>query len=249
MLLTNDGTLPLASADGLAIIGAFAQSPRFQGAGSSLVNATQVTTAIDACAARGAEVTFALGYDASTGETNDALVADAVAAAMEASAVLLMVGLPATAETEGLDRTHLGIPEGHVRLIEAVTAANPRTVVAVSAGAPVEMPWADLPAAVLLSYLGGQASGEALIDVVLGDAEPAGQARRVHPDACRGPSLGRQLRDAPHSGRVPRGPQRGLPLPRHLGRRPRASPLATDSDTPPSSSAHPRRECPVARAR
>ncbi|NYI40206.1 beta-glucosidase [Demequina lutea] len=175
VLLTNNGTLPLDSADGLAVIGAFARTPRFQGAGSSLVNATRVTTALDACAERGAEVTFALGYDASTGETNDALVADAVAAATGASAVLLMVGLPATSETEGLDRTHLDLPQGQVRLIEAVAAANPRTIVAVSAGAPVHMDWAELPAAVLLSYLGGQASGEALIDIILGAAEPSGR--------------------------------------------------------------------------
>ncbi len=175
VLLTNDGILPLASVDGLAVIGAFYESPRYQGAGSSLVNAARVTTAIDALDARGAQVTCAPGYVAATGETLDALIEQAVETAKFASAVLLMVGLPATAETEGLDRDHLSLPESHVRLIEAVTAVNPRTIVAVSAGAPVDMAWATLPAAVLLSYLGGQASGAALIDVLVGDAEPRGR--------------------------------------------------------------------------
>lgn len=175
VLLTNDGILPLASADDLAVIGAFAEWPRFQGAGSSLVNATRVTTVIDALDARNAQITYAPGYNPATGETFDALIEQAVDTASRASAVLLMVGLPATAETEGLDRTHLSLPEAHVRLIEAVTAVNKRTIVAVSAGAPVDMSWADKPAAVLLSYLGGQASGEALIDVLLGEAEPRGR--------------------------------------------------------------------------
>ena len=175
VLLTNDGTLPLASTDGLAVIGAFAKTPRFQGAGSSLVNATRVTTALSALEALGAKVTYAPGYDAASGVATDAMIDEAVAAATGASAVLLMVGLPATAETEGLDRTHLDLPQGQAWLIEAVAAANPRTVVAVSAGAPVHMEWAEHPAAVLLSYLGGQASGEALIDVILGAAEPSGR--------------------------------------------------------------------------
>ena len=175
VLLTNDGTLPLDGADGLAVIGGFATSPRYQGAGSSLVNATRVTTALGALEALGAKVTYATGFDAASGVATDAMIDEAVAAATGASAVLLMVGLPATAETEGLDRTHLDLPQGQARLIAAVAAANPRTVVAVSAGAPVHMEWAELPAAVLLSYLGGQASGEALIDVVLGAAEPSGR--------------------------------------------------------------------------
>lgn len=175
VLLTNDGTLPLDSAEGLAVIGGFAGTPRYQGAGSSLVNATRVTTALGTLEALGAKVTYAPGYDAASGEATDAMIDEAIAAATGASAVLLMVGLPATAETEGLDRTHLDLPQGQARLIEAVAAANPRTVVAVSAGAPVHMEWAGLPAAVLLSYLGGQASGEALVDVILGAAEPSGR--------------------------------------------------------------------------
>jgi beta-glucosidase len=181
VLLTNDGTLPLASADGLAVIGSFARTPRFQGAGSSLVNATRVTTALGALDALGAKVTYALGYDAASGEATDAMIDEAVAAATGALAVLLTVGLPATAETEGLDRTHLDLPQGQSRLIEAVAAANPHTIVAVSAGAPIHMDWADLPAAVLLSYLGGQASGEALIDVILGAAEPSGRLAESFP--------------------------------------------------------------------
>ncbi len=185
MLLTNDGTLPLNAAAELkvAVIGAFAEHPRFQGAGSSQVNPTRVTTLLEALHSRGLNVTYAPGYDPTTGATTAALLAQATTVATEADVVVLHLGLPPAWESEGFDRTKLRLPAGQEELLAAVIAANPRTVVALSAGAPVEMPWSDDAAAILLTYLGGQASGEALADMLLGEAEPAGRLAESFPDA------------------------------------------------------------------
>lgn len=185
VLLANDGILPLdaASPGKVAVIGAFAERPRFQGAGSSHVNPTRVSTVLEALDARGVNVSYAAGYDPATGDTTESLLAEATAAASRADIVILHIGLPPAAESEGFDRTDLRLPEGQETLLAAVTQANPRTAVALTAGAPVEMPWADKVAAILLTYLGGQASGEALVDMLFGDAEPSGRLAESFPEA------------------------------------------------------------------
>ncbi len=181
VLLTNDGLLPLAGGERVALIGAFAEQPRFQGAGSSLVNAVMLTTAKEAFAQRGIDVTYAPGYNADGSAPDPRLLPEAVEAAASADVVVLMVGLPGLFESEGYDRDHLHLPREQEELIEAVCAANPRTVVALSNGSPVVMPWVNAPAAILESYLGGQASGAALVDVLYGDVEPAGRLAESFP--------------------------------------------------------------------
>ena len=184
MLLTNDGTLPLAPRGRIALIGAFAEQPRYQGAGSSLVQPTRLDTALDAMRARlgdDADLVYAPGYDPDSGATTPALLAEARRAATGADAVVLLVGLPTVAESEGFDRTTLRLPEGHETLVEVVTAANRRTVVALSNGGAVEIGWADRAAAVLECYLGGQAGGTALVDVLFGDVEPGGRLAESFP--------------------------------------------------------------------
>jgi beta-glucosidase len=185
VLLTNDGILPLnaASPGKVAVIGAFAERPRFQGAGSSQVNPTRVSTVLEALDGRGINVSYAAGYDPSTGDTTESLLAEATGAASGADVVILHIGLPPAAESEGFDRTDLRLPEGQETLLAAVTRANPRTAVALTTGAPVEMPWTDKVAAILLTYLGGQASGEALVDMLFGDAEPSGRLAESFPEA------------------------------------------------------------------
>ena len=183
VLLTNDGLLPLGAETTIAVIGAFAEHPRYQGAGSSLVTPTHLDTFLDVVREQAGEgrVTYAPGYDPVTGETTDALLAEAARVAAGADAVVVLAGLPSRMESEGFDRDHLRLPEGHVRLIEAVIDANPRTAVALQNGAPVEMPWVARPAAILEAYLGGQAGGAALADVVLGAAEPGGRLAESFP--------------------------------------------------------------------
>jgi beta-glucosidase len=180
VLLTNDGTLPLSAGATVALIGTFAHEPRYQGTGSSRVNPTRLTTAAEEFSRRGLAVRHAPGYDPD-GTVSPQLRADAVAAAAACDVAVVMVGLPHVAESEGFDREHLRLPDSHDALVEAVCAANPRTVVAVSNGAPVLMPWAAAPAAILECYLGGQAGGAALVDVLCGDAEPGGRLAETFP--------------------------------------------------------------------
>ncbi len=181
VLLTNDGLLPLAQQQTVALIGAFADAPRFQGSGSSQVNAVRVTTARDAFAERGVPVIYAPGYRADGSAPDPGWHDEAVEAARSADVAVLMVGLPGLFESEGFDRDDLHLPREQEALIEAVCRANPRTVVALSNGSPVVMPWVDGPAAILESYLGGQASGGALVDVLYGDEEPAGRLAETFP--------------------------------------------------------------------
>jgi beta-glucosidase len=171
VLLTNDGVLPLPPSASVALCGSFATTPRYQGAGSSRVRPTRTTSLIQALQARGVSATWS------------ATAEQAVAAARDADVAVVMVGLPPAYESEGFDRDHLRLPPEHDALVEAVCAANPRTVVVLSNGAPVLMPWRDRPAAIVEAYLGGQASGAALADVLFGDAEPGGRLAESFPAA------------------------------------------------------------------
>jgi len=187
VLLTNDGLLPLAPSGRVALIGAFAEQPRYQGAGSSLVQPTQLDTVLDTLRERlgeTAELDYVPGYDPETGQTSAAQLARARTSAAAADKVILLVGLPAAYESEGFDRDDLRLPAGQDALAKTVLAANPRTAVVVIAGAPVELDWADQPAALLFGYLGGQAAGSALVDVLLGDAEPGGRLAESFPVAA-----------------------------------------------------------------
>ena len=181
VLLTNDGILPLSPDRRVTVIGAFAKHPRFQGFGSSLVNPTRVDTAWDALSHRGVTQDYAPGYDPLNSVADEALIADAERIAADADVVVLMVGLPGVDESEGFDRTRSGLPPQHDALVRRVCAVNPRTVVVLSNGSPVTMPWVDQPAAIVEAYLGGQASGSALGDVLFGDHEPAGRLAETFP--------------------------------------------------------------------
>lgn len=181
VLLRNDGTLPLRPGATVALVGAFADQPRYQGSGSSLVNSLRVSTAAAELRRRGVEVTYSAGYRVDDLGTDDDLVQVAVDAAREADVAVVLVGLPPAMESEGFDRETLALPEQHDRLVAAVAAVNPRTVVAVSSGGAVELPWADDVAAVLACHLGGQAGGAALVDVLYGDAEPGGRLAESWP--------------------------------------------------------------------
>jgi beta-glucosidase len=190
VLLTNDGTLPLQAADGsaparVALVGAFASRPRIQGAGSSQVTTTRLDDLRQALPGQlpDTAVTYAAGYDPATGTTTDQLVADAVAVAADAEVAVVVVGLPGSYESEGFDREHLALPAGHTRVVEAVLATGTPTVVVLQNGAPVVLPWADRAAALIEAYLGGQAGGSALADVLTGRVEPGGRLAESFPSA------------------------------------------------------------------
>ena len=185
LLKNEDEFLPLdASTDRqVAVIGAFAQQPRYQGSGSSRVNPTRVSTTYDALTdALGTDqVTYAAGYPLEEEGDADALRAEAVEAARAADVALVFAGLPPAAETEGRDRTTLRMPEAHNRLIAAVADAQPSTGVVLSNGSAVAMPWRDAPKAILETWLAGQAGGQAKADVLLGRANPSGKLASTFP--------------------------------------------------------------------
>lgn len=179
VLLKNDGILPLNKTDEVAFIGEFAAKPRFQGGGSSHINAFRTTSAVEA--AQGLPVTYVQGYSAARDMATDEMIAEAVQAAKAAKVAVVFAGLPDAYESEGYDRTHMAMPACQNRLIEAVAGANPNTVVVLHNGSPVEMPWLGKVKAVLEAYLGGQAVGIAAVRLLYGDANPCGHLAETFP--------------------------------------------------------------------
>lgn len=180
VLLKNDGVLPLKSKGKIAFIGAFAETPRYQGGGSSHINASEITSALQAVRSV-ARVEYAKGYSIDTDQVNPELQAEAVALAKKADVAVLFVGLTDAYESEGYDRSHMRMPENQNALVDAVCAVNDRVVVVLHNGSPVEMPWADKVGGILEMYLGGQAVGGAAIDLLFGAVSPSGKLAETFP--------------------------------------------------------------------
>jgi len=182
VLLKNENNiLPLAAGTRVALIGDFAESPRYQGAGSSLVNPTQLTTTLDAIGATELElVEFARGFDRH-GAPSEELIVAAELAASASDVVLLYLGLDEISESEGLDRSHLGMAQNQLDLLDRVQRANPNVVVVLSAGSVVEIPWLDQCAALVHGYLSGQAGAEAVLNVLTGAVNPSGKLAESYP--------------------------------------------------------------------
>ena len=186
LLKNDDNTLPLPRDARIAVIGAFAKEPRYQGTGSSRVTPTRLDNAFDAiwdiiCHNSAGPLLYAQGYDPELSGPDPRLIDVARATAAEADITVVFAGLPTVYESEGFDRAHMRLPEQHDRLIEAVCAANPNTVVVLANGAPVEMPWVDGPKAILEAYLGGQAGGPAVADILFGRRAPCGKLAETFP--------------------------------------------------------------------
>ncbi len=182
VLLQNEGgLLPLKPGADIAVIGKFAKEPRYQGAGSSKINPTRLDNAHDELAALGFKVTYADGYKGVY--TNEPLVAEACGVAKGKDAVVIFAGLPAEFESEGFDRTTLSMPDSHLYLIEKVAAENPNTVVVLQLGAPVLTPFVGKVKSLVVSYLGGQAGGGGIADVLAGVVNPGGKLAESWPQA------------------------------------------------------------------
>jgi beta-glucosidase len=189
VLLKNDGgLLPFApgGSETVAVVGEFARTPRYQGAGSSQVTHTRLDSALDALVAALGEdrVRFAPGFtlDDGDGGPDPALVAEAVEAAQAADVVVCFLGLPAARESEGFDRTDILLPAGQLAVLAAVAAVNPAVAVVLSNGGLVSVAeWQDEARAVLEGWLLGQASGAALADLVVGAASPSGRLAETIP--------------------------------------------------------------------
>lgn len=182
VLLKNEGELlPLKSGQTVAVIGEMARSPRYQGAGSSLINPTQLDSAFDCLLDAGVSVLYSAGYNKATDQPDEGLIRDACRTAKKADVVLLFLGLTESYEAEGYDRLHMRLPASHNALAEAVSEANENVAVVLSGGAPVEMPWLGKVKALLNGYLGGQAGGGAIADLVTGKANPSGKLAETYP--------------------------------------------------------------------
>lgn len=176
VLLQNRGVLPIGPEKTVALIGDMAKHPRYQGAGSSHIQPLRLDVAADCLP----HVRFAAGYQ-ETGDTADALLAEAVEAARQAEVAVVFAGLPGFYESEGFDRENLDMPAGHLTLIEAVAAVNPNTVVVLHGGGVMACPWADQVNAILYVGLPGQGGGQAAANLLTGVANPGGKLAESWP--------------------------------------------------------------------
>ncbi|MDI6453652.1 beta-glucosidase family protein [Peloplasma aerotolerans] len=199
LLKNDDEILPLKCEHKVALIGEFAVKPRYQGSGSSLIKPTRLSNAYDAFKeVLGDNLIYAQGYDSKKDTLDQQLIDEAVQVAKAADYVVLMVGLTDVYESEGFDRDHLNIPRSHLALIEAIQSANSQLIVSLSNGSPVIMPWENRVKGIVEQYLGGQASGQALADVIFGFVNPSGKLAETFP---------KDLSDVPSSAHFPDYPR------------------------------------------
>jgi len=176
--------LPIGTTTGsIALIGGFARTPRFQGAGSSEVNPTRVDTLFEELPlllGPDANVTFAEGYGVE-GAGDGGLLREAVELAASVELAIVVVGLPESMETEGRDRSHIDLPKSHNALVNAVLDVQPNTVVVLVNGSAVAMPWVERASTIVEGWLGGQAAGGAIADVLTGAVNPSGKLAETFP--------------------------------------------------------------------
>ncbi len=181
VLLENDGILPLKAAE-VAVIGDFAKAPRYQGAGSSMVNPTKLDNLYDCLGAAGIKITgYAQGFDRLTPVPKQDLIDEAVQVAKTAETVLLCVGLDEILESEGMDRMHMELAESQKQLIAAVCKVNRNVVLVLSGGAPFVIPGSSSIRAIIHGYLSGQAGAGAMVDAILGRVNPSGKLSETWP--------------------------------------------------------------------
>ena len=187
VLLKNDGLLPLDEKMPVAFIGQYAKLPRYQGGGSSHVNSFRVDGALEAAAGM-ENVEWAQGFSDETEAVDETLLKEAVLLAKKVQAAVVFAGLPEKWESEGFDRQHMRMPQNQNRLIQEIAAVQPNTVVVLHNGGAVEMPWADKVKGIVETYLGGEAVGKAVVNILFGRVNPSGHLAETFP---------RQLEDNP----------------------------------------------------
>ena len=181
MLKNENNILPLKAEDKVVVIGDFAQNPRFQGAGSSLVNSTKLDNFTDlkdkykfACEG------YAVGYDR-YGKKKPKLEEEALELAKKADTVIYFMALDEVTESEGLDRTNLNIPQVQIDLLKKLREAGKKIVVVLSAGSAVDLTWDDNCDALLYTALSGQAGSNSVLDILNGDVNPSGKLAETYP--------------------------------------------------------------------
>jgi len=201
VLLKNNGAiLPLKKNAKIALIGQFAKLPRYQGAGSSLMNPTQLDNLYDEMVMLfgNENISYAAGYTIKGDLADEDLIQEALGVAKDADVVVICAGLTDMYEAEGLDRDHMKMPPGHDALIQALAALDKKVVVVLSNGSPVEMPWVNDVSGILEGYLGGQAGAGAIADILIGKVNPSGKLAETFPH---------KLEDNPSHHYFPGGPE------------------------------------------
>ena len=183
VLLKNNGILPLKKNGKIAVIGELARTPRYQGAGSSHINPTQLDNALEELQKSGYAVEFAQGYELKQkkAKKNAEHLQQAIEVARRNETIVLFIGLTDDYEAEGFDRSHMALPAAHDTLVSEILKVNKNVVVVLAGGSPVEMPWNDGVSAVLHSYLGGQAGAGAVADIISGAVNPCGKLSETYP--------------------------------------------------------------------
>ncbi len=178
VLLKNEGEILPLNDEKVAFIGEFAASPRYQGSGSSHIHVPHAVSALEAA---GHKIPYAQGYDIHRKDNAEALLAEAVELAKKVQTAVIFAGLPDSYESEGGDRDTLAMPENQNKLIEAVAAANPNTVVVLHGGSAMELPWLEKVKGVLYMALGGESVGTAAVKLLYGEVTPSGKLSETWP--------------------------------------------------------------------
>lgn len=182
VLLKNEGhILPVDKNSKLAVIGGFAKSPRYQGAGSSKINPTELDNAFDELKKLGLEFDYADGYSGEGIQPDSALISAACETAKGKDAVIIFAGLPDSFESEGFDRKNINMPDGHIELIKEIAKVNKNVVVVLSGGSVMDVLWENNAKAILLCGLGGQAGAGAAADLLTGKVNPSGKLAETWP--------------------------------------------------------------------
>ncbi|MCR5484619.1 MAG: glycoside hydrolase family 3 C-terminal domain-containing protein [Clostridiales bacterium] len=181
LLKNDDSILPLKSGAKITVIGEMAVSPRYQGNGSSLINAFKIDNALDCLLDEGFDVKYVKGYSKKKDVVDPALMHEAVSAANDAETVIIFAGLTEDYEAEGYDRKTMNLPRSQNELIKAVSAVNDKVIVVLAGGAPVTIPWLGGVKALLHSGLGGEAGAGAVADILSGKVNPSGKLAETYP--------------------------------------------------------------------
>lgn len=197
LLKNTAATLPLRSTQKIALLGALAKEPRYQGAGSSQITPWRIDNAFDEFMLQAPTAVYAAGYARHSDVIDEALLDEAVNVARTADVAVIFIGLTELYESEGFDRRHLRLPDNHNVLVERIATVNPNIVVVLCNGAPVSMPWIDSARAILAGFLGGQAGGSAIVDILFGAVNPSGKLAETYP---------LRLEDNPSQHYFPGGP-------------------------------------------
>lgn len=180
VLLKNDSMLPLKDDEKIVFIGEFAKKPRYQGGGSSHINSYRVSNILDEITEK-ENISYTKGFPSDKDLYDETLAKEAIEAAKNADKVVIFAGLPDSFESEGYDRTHMRLPDCQNRLINEILAVQSEVIVVLHNGSPLEMPWLSKIKGLLEAYLGGQAVGEALADILFGKVNPSGKLAETLP--------------------------------------------------------------------